>query len=324
MRAFAPAPELSALLLLTTSLLMSPLVHAERCCRIAIPEIRFQANSVEPLRGIYDLGCVVRSLHADSALSVVAVMLRENPTITLGLVGHSDVEEKDVHVLSLARARWVACMLVSSYGVDPGRLSVEGKGDDQPRFSPRALRSMIKADRVRSRLHNRRVEFRVTGFAWVHEPVDGISAVRFLSDPATATRPAENFCDQQQVAFACGSDTGSEEATPSADDPLPASSARTEIPGTTDDSKMTGTAPSLLTNPIDGDRIIIVGLPNGPTGGHAEILTLDGRSLCARSFAQVQAAGRVTIDLPSLPAASAYIVRVSVGAHSWSLRFVKP
>lgn len=324
MKAFAPAPELSALLLLTTSLRMSPVAHAERCCRIAIPEIRFQANSVEPLLGIYDLGCVVRSLHADSALSVVAVMLRENPTITLGLVGHSDVAEKDVRVLSLARARWVACMLVSSYGVDPSRLSVEGKGDDQPRYYPRALRSMIKADRKRSRLHNRRVEFRVTGYSWVPEQADGISAVRFLSDPVLATWLSEDCCDQQQVEFGCDPDTASDVATPSTEDPLPESAEQAMMLGTIDAQKLTAPEPSLLTNPIDGDRITIVGLPVGPSGGRAEILTLDGRSLHAGSFARVVAGERVTIDFPSLPAASAYIVRVSIGAISWSFRFVRP
>mgnify|MGYP001308364490 CR=1 FL=1 len=324
MKAPSRARNLNVLVLLV-ALIMSTITHAEASCRIAIPEVHFQANSIEPVRGMLDLGCVLRPVHADSALSDIAMLLRDNPSITLGLVGHADAEEKDVRVLSLARARWMACMLTSNHGIEPGRLSIEGKGAEQPRFSRRELRHMTSVERVQAREHNRRVEIRVTGFAWAPAQVDEISAVRFLSDPAPATRPSENFCDRQQVEFTCGTRDGTvcEEETPSVEDPLPASGERAGIPGTTHAEKMTATEPSLLTNPIDGDRITIVGLPDGPSGGRVEILTLDGRSLCARSFAHVLAGERVAIDLPSFPAASVYILRINIGARSWSLRFVK-
>lgn len=325
MRAFAYAPKLSLPFLLMMSLLRCPFAHAERSCRMAIPEIRFQVNSIEPVRGIHDLGCVVRSLHADSALSTVAEVLRENPAITLGLVGHADMEEEDGQGLSVARARWAACMLVSLHGIEPGRLAVEGMGDDRPRITTHELRKMTRAERVQARQHNRRVEFLITGFAWVPAQVDEISAVRFLSDPAPARRPSENSCEQQQAAFTCGTrdGTGSEEETSDLEDALPTIGEREETPDISEASKLAEPEPSLLTNPIDGDRIIIVGLPDGPRGGQAEVLTLDGRSLYARSFARILAGERETIDLPSLPADSAYIVRVTIGARSWSLRFVK-
>ena len=92
MRAFAYAPKLSLPFLLMMSLLRCPFAHAERSCRMAIPEIRFQVNSIEPVRGIHDLGCVVRSLHADSALSTVAEVLRENPAIAAKL--EAELREK--------------------------------------------------------------------------------------------------------------------------------------------------------------------------------------------------------------------------------------
>ena len=297
-------------------------LQAEVSCCIKLPEVHFSVNSAQPLGQQADFGCVRRWITADRMIAEMAMTLRENPTITLLITGHADEEETNVELLSNERARRVACRLVSEHGIEAGRLAVEGWGSLKPRFDHADLKRIPRSERERGKALNRRVEFLIIGFNWVPLELDPAAAVRSLSDPAPATRPSENFCDQQQETFTCGR-TGSEEGAPALEDVLPASGVQEETPDTTDASQMTAPEPSLLTNPIEGDRITIIGLPGGPRGGQAEVLTLDGRSLYARSFAQVLAGERVTIDLPSLPAASAYLVRINIGARSWSLRFVK-
>ena len=77
-----------------------------------------------------------------------AAYLREDPGLRLTIVGHTDATGSDEYNLNLSqeRAQSVFNILVNDYKIDSQRLSVEGHGESQLRYS-----------RYDSR--NRRVEF---------------------------------------------------------------------------------------------------------------------------------------------------------------------
>ena len=326
------ARALCSIGMLMTMLMISCVLRAENCCRICLPEVHFQANSVITVPGYSDLGCVLRRTPADSVIAHIAMIMQDNPSVTMLLVGHADREETDADALSLQRARHIACELVSTYGIEPGRLSAEGKGTEQPLLDEPELRRMTKHARARARELNRRVDFRVTGMGWPEVGHDELAAVRFLSDPAPSLHAVTSFCDEPIHVVA---DSAPEEVEPIAQDTTPASIGTEPMMDETPDAQAATTtnysrttlleklAPMILTNPILGDEVIVL-FSTAMSTVSAEIRTLDGRLIIARKTIAPQQGNRLPIALPASLSTGTYIVRLSDGTGDWSLRFVKP
>ena len=310
---------------LLVTLLMIPYgSRAECCCHFWTPVVRFQPNSTVPVEGELDFCCVSRRMNADSALADIASILRENPSMTMMLVGHSDGEERDADALSVQRAQRMACELVSTFGIEAGRLSTEGKGAGQPRIVPYQLKRMSKYERLQGLRINRRVEFRVMGFDWIPPHHDRIAAARFLSDPVPPTTSASSFC-----------------AAPSATDApdeAPDTVTLVEVLDTTsivvDGSVMTyaesssvqleALAPMIAPNPIMNDELNLLWLPGSTQGLSIRIMTLDGRLIAEHRPNTVAQGARLQLPVPTELASGPYILRLSSGSNNWSLRFVKP
>lgn len=288
------------------------------CCYISVPEIRFHSNSTVPIDGDLDLRCVSRRMNADSALSEIAMLLRENPTITMLLVGHTDSEEAHAETLSLRRAQHMACELVSTYGIEPERLTTEGKGSSQPRIDERMLRRMSKPERGQGRQINRRVEFRALSFDWTAPHPDAIAAVRFLSDPETPLASATSFCDEPVEA--------------------PDSSALVQMLDTTGINReepaalslesgsvqLEALAPMIVPNPIVNDELSLVWSPGTAREISFRMMTLEGRLIMEQRTFGLEQGLRFTLPVPRSLASGTYILRISAGTNDWSLRFVKP
>jgi outer membrane protein OmpA-like peptidoglycan-associated protein len=87
-----------------------------------------------------------------SSVGVIANYLKENPTVKLKVIGHTDNVGEDASNLTLSskRAASVVKELVEYHKIDPSRLSPDGKGETQP----------IGDNNTREgRALNRRVEF---------------------------------------------------------------------------------------------------------------------------------------------------------------------
>lgn len=84
-------------------------------------------------------------------LEEIAQMLRQNPNLNLTIEGHTDSQGDDMSNLELSRERAEAVMeyLVQQHGIDPSRLSAQGRGESQP---------VASNDTPEGRQQNRRVE----------------------------------------------------------------------------------------------------------------------------------------------------------------------
>ncbi len=94
---------------------------------------------------------------SEEALNDLAVFLRENPTVTIRIIGHTDAVGSDEAnmKLSVARAKAVRTSLVER-GIDVERMEFEGRGKNEP---------VASNDTEEGRAQNRRVEFVITGTA---------------------------------------------------------------------------------------------------------------------------------------------------------------
>lgn len=86
------------------------------------------------------------------AIKEIATVLQENADVKVKITGHTDADGDDKANMDLSkrRAESVKNAFVSSFGIDAGRLSTEGKGESQPIDSNNS--ALGKAN-------NRRVEF---------------------------------------------------------------------------------------------------------------------------------------------------------------------
>jgi OmpA-OmpF porin, OOP family len=85
-------------------------------------------------------------------LKDIANVLKENPEVKVQIVGHTDADGEDTANLELSKKRSLAVKksLETEFGIDPTRLSTDGKGESQPVDSN--TNTVGKAN-------NRRVEF---------------------------------------------------------------------------------------------------------------------------------------------------------------------
>lgn len=130
-----------------------PPVHVAKvdpCANMMLPSILFDLDKYSVKREF------------DSQLAEVANRLRECPSTTVCVIGHTDVRHSDPYnnVLSYKRAQEVVNRLVNDFGVRRSQLSIEYRGEGEPTvggLSDTGPRKGLDADHAL----NRRVEFRV-------------------------------------------------------------------------------------------------------------------------------------------------------------------
>jgi OOP family OmpA-OmpF porin len=87
-----------------------------------------------------------------STLKVIADILKEDPSLKLMVVGHTDSDGDNVSNLDLSKRRGASVKneLVSKFGVEAGRLETDGKGEKEP---------ITENNSSVNKAKNRRVEF---------------------------------------------------------------------------------------------------------------------------------------------------------------------
>ncbi len=128
------------------------------------------------LYGFYfDTGKAQLQPGSDKTLGELAQVLKDNPSLRLRLVGHTDNQGADEanRSLSEARARAVVAALGTQQGIDAGRLEAQGQGASQP------VAPNVSED---GRARNRRVEVIVLA---------GAAAAPTGATPAPAMRSAK-------------------------------------------------------------------------------------------------------------------------------------
>jgi outer membrane protein OmpA-like peptidoglycan-associated protein len=85
-------------------------------------------------------------------LKEIATVLKENPTVRVKIVGHTDSDGEEATNLDLSkrRAEAVKKALTTEFGIDAGRLETDGKGESAP--------TDVNTTTV-GKANNRRVEF---------------------------------------------------------------------------------------------------------------------------------------------------------------------
>lgn len=103
--------------------------------------------------GIYfDVNKDIVKPESYGTISDIAKVLKENPTVNIRIVGHTDNDGNDTANLDLSkrRAASVKNSLVSQFGIDGSRIQTDGKGENEPIASNTTSENKAK---------NRRVEF---------------------------------------------------------------------------------------------------------------------------------------------------------------------
>lgn len=104
-------------------------------------------------RGIlFDSGSDRVRPESHGTLKEIAAALSENPSVRVRIIGHTDNDGEDAANMELSKRRAAAVKeaLSKEFGIDPGRMESDGKGESQP-ASPN--------DSAQGKANNRRVEF---------------------------------------------------------------------------------------------------------------------------------------------------------------------
>mgnify|MGYP006155935857 CR=1 FL=1 len=104
-------------------------------------------------RGIlFDVNSDVIQPSSYGVLKEIATALKENPSVNIKIIGHTDSDGADAANLTLSqkRAAAVKTALSSFYGIDANRMETDGKGESQP---------LNKNATPAEKAQNRRVEF---------------------------------------------------------------------------------------------------------------------------------------------------------------------
>ena len=112
-----------------------------------ITEGRFVTNGI-----LFDTNSDNIKPESGSVLKEIATVLKENPTVRVKIIGHTDSDGNDASNLSLSqkRAAAVKMSLNSFYDIENNRMETDGKGESQP-----INNNSTPADKAL----NRRVEF---------------------------------------------------------------------------------------------------------------------------------------------------------------------
>jgi len=103
--------------------------------------------------GIYfDVNKDVVKAESFGTISEIAQTLKENPTVRIKIIGHTDSDGDDAKNLDLSRRRALSVKntLVNQFGIDASRIQTDGKGETEP---------LVPNTTSESKAKNRRVEF---------------------------------------------------------------------------------------------------------------------------------------------------------------------
>jgi len=103
--------------------------------------------------GIYfDVNKDIVKPESYGTISDIAKVLKENPTVNIRIVGHTDNDGSDFQNLDLSKRRAVSVKnsLVSQFAIDGSRIQTDGKGENEP------IASNTTSE---NKAQNRRVEF---------------------------------------------------------------------------------------------------------------------------------------------------------------------
>ncbi len=111
-----------------------------------------EMENVSSSLGIVYFGFNVKTINASDKASIakiekIAIVLRENPSFKLKIIGHTDeVGSKEINEsIAMKRARAVENILINDFKIDKNRVTVVSKGETEPRSKDHS--------------RNRRVEF---------------------------------------------------------------------------------------------------------------------------------------------------------------------
>ncbi|RYY62081.1 MAG: OmpA family protein [Chitinophagaceae bacterium] len=112
-----------------------------------ITDGRFSTSGI-----LFDAGSDTIKPESAGVLAGIAQVLRENASVRVKIVGHTDSDGDDAKNLSLSKARAAAvkAALCTQYGLDAARFETDGKGETQP-AAPNTT--------AEGKARNRRVEF---------------------------------------------------------------------------------------------------------------------------------------------------------------------
>jgi hypothetical protein len=128
--------------------------------------VLFKANSLATIRE-KDL-VPFTDLPADSAISEMIKLLKDNPTIILQLNGNCDSSEINPDQLSQQRAELVAEML-KKRGVPKERLVTKGLGNKKPLISNKDIEKASPSEKKKMLQFNRRVVASIASFDYKPE-----------------------------------------------------------------------------------------------------------------------------------------------------------
>lgn len=117
------------------------------------PDQPIQLSVAEPV--LFNTGAATLDNQYQPLIDLAVDLLKAEPTATLSIVGHTDdVGPDDANLrLSLNRAEAVVARVVE-HGIDPSRLTVDGRGETEP---------LESNETWEGRAINRRVEFSILG-----------------------------------------------------------------------------------------------------------------------------------------------------------------
>jgi OmpA-OmpF porin, OOP family len=112
-----------------------------------ITEGRFSTTGI-----LFDVNSDRIKASSEGTLKEIAQVLKENPTVKVKIIGHTDADGADAanQTLSEKRAASVKNTLSADFGIAADRMTTEGKGESQP---------IDKNDTPQGKANNRRVEF---------------------------------------------------------------------------------------------------------------------------------------------------------------------
>lgn len=112
-----------------------------------ITEGKFVTNAI-----LFDVNKALVKPASYGVIKEIAQVLKENESVKVSIVGHTDSDGQPTAnlILSKQRAEAVKSILVTEFGIEPGRLSADGKGSNSP---------LDKGTSAEAKATNRRVEF---------------------------------------------------------------------------------------------------------------------------------------------------------------------
>lgn len=117
------------------------------------PDQPIQLSVAEPV--LFNTGAATLDEQYRPLIDLAVDLMEAEPTSTLSIIGHTDdVGPDDANLrLSISRAEAVAALVIE-HGIDPSRLTVDGRGEAEP---------LESNETPEGRAVNRRVEFSILG-----------------------------------------------------------------------------------------------------------------------------------------------------------------